>query len=258
MSLKLLLATAFTSLLTSPALSSIILRNPGNLSGWSNILHEHSGTVDQVTNVVYAGSTAIKVTQTYDSSGTYTGRYHSEVHSSRGYHRGETLFYGFAFRLSDTWEFDSGQSYNIGQWIADFSNTGCDDWKPSSMIWLDGNTLNTRVVSGNVCNSPPTTTYSNIATVTAGVWHTIVVQASWQSDTTGYYKLWFDGAKVLEKYNIKTTLDDDREFEWHMGLYANSWHDQGRMVGTQGFRQVWYDNLAIGTTYADVDPTQWS
>jgi hypothetical protein len=258
MSLKLLLTTALTSLLTAPALSSVILRNSGTLSGWDSILKEHDGTVDQVTNVVYAGSTAIKVTQTYDSSGTYTGRYHSEVHSSRGYQRGEELFYGFAFRLSSDWEFDSGQSYNIGQWIADFSNTGCDDWKPSSMIWLDGNTLNTRTVSGDICNSPPTATYSNIATVSAGVWHTIVVQANWQSDDTGYYKLWFDGDRVLAEFGIPTTLDDDRQFEWHMGLYANSWHDQSRMLGNQPFRQVWYDNLAIGTTYADVDPTKWS
>lgn len=255
MSLKTLLTTAATALLATPALATVILRNAGTVSGWSNILKENKGTVDQVTNIVYAGSTAIKVTQTYDPS--WTGRYHSEVHSTRGYHRGETGFYGFAFRLSDTWEFDD-QSYNLGQFIADFSDSGCDDWKPSSMIYLEGNQLNTRVVSGNICGPPVTTPYPNIATVSPGVWHTVIIQASWQSSATGFYKVWFDGVKVLEKYNIKTTLDDDREFEWHMGLYANGWHDDHHMVGSQGFRQVWYDNLAIGTTYADVDPTQWS
>ena len=62
----------------------------------------------------------------------------------------------------------------------------------------------------------------------------------------------------MEKYNIQTTIDDSREFEWHMGLYANGWHDDGGMKGTQGFRQVWYDNLAIGTTFADADPAQFS
>lgn len=64
MSLKALLTTALIALLASPTLSTIILRNPGTLAGWSNILREHSSTVDQATNIVYAGSTAIEVTQT--------------------------------------------------------------------------------------------------------------------------------------------------------------------------------------------------
>jgi len=242
-------------LLALPAAATPSFRNPGTLAGWDNILREHSGTVDEVTNVVYAGNTAIKVTQTYDPS--YTGRYHAEVHRGTGYKRGETGFYGFAFRLSDTWEFSPAQSYNIGQFIADFGDTGCDDWMPSSMVWLYGDQLYSRVKYGSICDQH-ITTYPNIATVTRGAWHRVEIQASWQSDSTGYYKIWFDGVKVLEKYNIQTTIDDSREFEWHMGLYANGWHDDGGMKGTQGFRQVWYDNLAIGTTFADADPAQFS
>lgn len=94
------------------------------------------------------------------------------------------------------------------------------------MIFLEGNQLTSRTVSGNICKSPPTVEYKNLASVTAGVWHTIVIQTNWQSDTTGYYKIWFDGVKVLQRFNIKTTLDDSREFEFHVGLYANGWHDQ--------------------------------
>lgn len=67
---------------------------------------------------MYAGTTAIKVTQTYDPN--YTGRYHAEVHRGTGYKRGNTGFYGFAFRVSDTWQFSPAQSYNIGQFIAEF------------------------------------------------------------------------------------------------------------------------------------------
>ncbi|KAL1873104.1 hypothetical protein VTK73DRAFT_1109 [Phialemonium thermophilum] len=227
--------------------------NSGTLSGWDNILKEHEGTVDQVTNVVYKGPTAIKVTQTYDPS--YTGRYHSEVHRHTGYKRGQTGFYGWAFRLSEDWQFSPAQSYNIGQFIADFTDTGCDDWMPSSMIWLQGNQLYSRVKQGSVCNQR-ITTFPNLGTVSAGVWHRIIIQANWQSDTTGYYKIWLDGVKVLEQYNIITTVDDDREFEFHLGLYANGWHDDGGMKGTQPFRQVWYDEIGMGTTFADADPDQ--
>jgi hypothetical protein len=74
-----------------------IFRNTGTRSGWDSINEEHSGSVQQVTNLVYEGSTALKMTQIYDPS--YTGRYHSEVTKNNVYKRGDTGFYGFAFRL---------------------------------------------------------------------------------------------------------------------------------------------------------------
>jgi len=41
------------------------------------------------------------------------------------------------------------------------------------------------------------------------------------------------------------------------GLYANGWHDSGSMTGTQGTRTVYFDQIGIGTTFADADPAQW-
>ena len=210
--------------------------------------------MQEVTNVVYKGTTAIKCTQVYDAS--YTGRYHSEVVKNGVYSRGGTGFYGFAFRLQSDWDFTS-QSYNLGQFIADFSDYKCDDYIPTSMVWLVGNQLYSRVKAGAVC-SPTTTQFPNLATVSAGAWHKVVIQASWKSDNTGYYKLWFDGTKVLEVYNIATTLADDRPFQFRAGLYANGWHDNGYIVGSQTTRQVWYDQIGSGSTFADADPDQWS
>jgi hypothetical protein len=234
--------------------ASQVFSNTGTTSGWDATNHEHSGTVQQVSNVVYQGTTALKMTQVYDSS--YSGRYHSEVVKDNVYKRGDTGFYGFAFRLQDDWQFSPAQSYNIAQFIADFTDTGCDDWMPSSMVWLVGNQLYTRVKQGTIC-AQKTQTFSNLATVTAGAWHKIVIQSSWKSDGTGFYKMWFDGVKVLEKLNIATTIADDRAFQFRVGLYANGWHDDKTMKGTQGTRQVWYDEIAAGTTFADADPDQW-
>ena len=76
-----------------------IFRNTGTRSGWDSINEEHSGSVQQVTNLVYEGSTALKMTQIYDPS--YTGRYHSEVTKNNIYKRGDTGFYGFDFDCTD-------------------------------------------------------------------------------------------------------------------------------------------------------------
>jgi len=252
MHVKLSWATAMLAL--GCAHATQIFSNTGTTSGWDSTNQEHLGSVQQVTNVVYQGSTALKMTQIYDSS--YSGRYHSEVVKNNVYKRGDTGFYGFAFRLQENWQFSPAQSYNIAQFIADFSDTGCDDYMPSSMVWLVGNQLYSRVKQGEICHQHEEI-WPNLATVSAGVWHKIVIQASWKSDGTGYYKMWFDGNKILEKYNIATTIDDSRAFQFRVGLYANGWKDEGTMKGTQGTRQIWYDEIAAGTTFADADPDQW-
>ncbi|KAJ5180879.1 hypothetical protein N7492_004089 [Penicillium capsulatum] len=66
-----------------------------------------------------------------------------------------------------------------------------------------------------------------------------------------------DGTKVLEKYNIDTTIADDRAFQFRFGSYANGWHDDKGRKGTQGTRQIWYDQIAAGSVFADTDPDQW-
>ncbi|KAI9163068.1 polysaccharide lyase family 20 protein [Paramyrothecium foliicola] len=231
--------------------------NSGTKVGWDQVFTEKSGTVDDVTNIVYEGSTALKMTQTFIPGAS--GRYHSEVRHYDGYQRGDELFYGFMFRLSENWEFQD-QSYNLAQFIANREGAGCggDDWMPSSMIWLEGDRLRSRFLSGRYrrgdCNRPMTGITFDTP-ITRGVWHKVIIQARWKSDNTGFYKIWLDGVKK-EHYDVATTTEDDFNFEFRIGLYANGWGDQGQMAGTQGFRQVWFDEIAIGTTFKDVDPDQ--
>ena len=78
---KQLLFTAF-AFLPFTAQATRIFYNSGTKSGWDYTTPEHQGTVDEVTNIVYKGPTAIKVTQTYDPN--YSGRYHSEVRRTQG------------------------------------------------------------------------------------------------------------------------------------------------------------------------------
>ena len=63
----------------------------------------------------------------------------------------------------------------------------------------------------------------------------------------------------LERFGIATTIADpaNRPFQFRVGLYANGWHDQGTMVGSQGTRSVYFDQIGVGTAFADADPNQW-
>lgn len=247
--------------------------NHGTLSGWSRPAPEAQGAVSEVTNVNFRPSTGLKMTQTYIPG--YQGRYHSEVVYPNGYKRGDTKFYGFAFRLSDAWEFAGGQSYNIAQWIADFGDTGCDDYSPTTMVYLRGSTLYSRVKTGQLLPGKPcppdnnksdcsgdkncqkTREFALQSGIEGGTWYRVVFQISWQSDATGQFKTWVNGTKVHEEYNIPTTLlDDRRTFSFRVGLYANGWYDDNHQNKDPGqtLRQVWIDEVGVGSEFKDADP----
>ena len=237
----------------------------GSFRGWDQYNHEDHGTVDQVDNVYLEGPTALKMIQTYDPS--WTGRYHSEAIKLNAYTIGNQGFYGFAFRLASDWDTTAGQTYNIAQFIADFTNdkhnTCNEDFLPSMMMWVEGDQLRTRRKGNNMCG-PWTTNYDyevyTVGTITPGQFYRVVIQANWQSTPTGFYKVWLDGVKKVEEYDIITTyIDEDKQhhFQFSVGLYANSWHDQHKLIG-QGTRQVWIDEVGIGSEFKDADSTQWA
>jgi hypothetical protein len=249
---------AATALFCSGAVLShatVLFHNTGTLSGWSGQNLDSPCSLSESTSQVYKGSTSIKAQVNYQGSG-YTGRYHAMVTKNSVYHPGDTGFYGFAFFLQSAWDFQN-QQYQLFQFIADFSDTGCDDFMPTTMVWIYGNQLNTRRKYGDACNQH-IQQYSNLATVSAGVWHRIVIQASWKTDSTGFLKLWFDGSKVLEQYNVATTISDskNRYYRMDVGIYANSWHDEKRCLGSTS-RYAYFDQVGWGTTFADADPAQW-
>src|SRR6185312_932721 len=253
--LKYCVLAATVSMACSAGHATVLFHNTGTTSGWDGQNLDPNCSISQSTSQVYKGTTSIKSQVVYNSS--YTGRYHAMESKNNVYHPGDTGFYGFAFYLMNAWQFQN-QQYQLFQFIADFSDTGCDDFMPSTMVWIYGNQLNTRRKYGTPC-AQQIQQYSNLATVSAGVWHRIVIQALWKSDSTGYLKLWFDGTKVTENYNLATTVSDseNRYFRMDVGIYANSWHDDGHMVGTQGTRYAYFDQIGWGTTFADADPAQW-
>jgi hypothetical protein len=250
------ISSVIVALLATPALSVRTWASNGSVNPWDQVYTEHDGTVDEVTNVYYVTPPALKMTQTYDAN--YNGLYHAEVFHYDGYQRGQTKFYGFAFRLQQDWQFSPAQGYNLAQFIADFTDLPCEEtYMPSTMIWIHGNQLQARVKHGSVCpvSAQVPVGFGNLATVTAGVWHRIVLEVAWRSDAPGVFNMWYDDVSVVSRSDLRTTVNDGRQFQFRVGLYANSWNSGYQ--GTQPFRQVWFDRIATGTTYADVDPAQW-
>lgn len=89
--------------LCAMAKATQIFRNTGTTAGWDDFVIENKGSVQEVTNVVYKGSTALKSTQVYDPA--WTKRYHAEAVMRDVYRKGDVGFYGFAFRLQEDWQF---------------------------------------------------------------------------------------------------------------------------------------------------------
>ncbi|OAG12673.1 uncharacterized protein CC84DRAFT_1227251 [Paraphaeosphaeria sporulosa] len=258
--------------------------NHGTTSGWPStwIDPNTKGYVENSTSAFYGKSQSLKFGQEYLGS-SYEGRYHAEKIYSNGYKRDEEKYYGFAFRLHSEWEFDP-QSYNLAQFGANFNDIkwngeSCDDFSPTTMIWLNQTKLFARtkhgqMIKGQKCppddqkwncdlgpNCQVTESFqlksetSSIGEIKAGVWYRLTFRVKWKSDDTGIFQAWLNGTQVADKSKLKTTLlDDHRDYEFRVGLYANSWHDEKKMVGSQPKRQLWIDEIGVGSTFADADP----
>ncbi len=232
----------------------------GGFTNWDGSNLDSPCAITQSTSVVYPGtSSSIKCQADYQGSG-YTGRYHAMKTHNSGYVYGDTGFYGFAFYLQSAWDFSGSQQYQLFQMIANYTgdskNTCGEGWQPSAMIWVQGNQLASRRNYGSDECHRTTQSYTGLATVSAGVWHRIVTQAHWTNDSTGYYKVWFDGTKVLELLNQAVTVNRPNQYRMDVGIYANSWHDQGFCTGSTQ-RIAWFSKVGKGTVFADADPAQW-
>lgn len=247
------LSFLFTLLSTPGVLSAQIFTNTGTLSGWGGQQTEHKGTLTESTTEFLDSPPSLVAEQTFDAS--YTGRYHSEVRLLNAYKHDDTRFYGFAFKLPADWQFDPAQSYDISQFIAPFDQ--CDTFMPTTMLWLEGTKLNTRLKSGSVCQQSTKKLPIDTVTVTAGEWHKVIMEVKWTPDATGHYRVFYDNELVVNEENVATTVAEDVPFQWRVGLYANGWHDDKGMRGTQGVRRVFYDKMAVATTKDEADPDLW-
>jgi len=248
---------ALLALAAAPVRATVFFENAGTTSGWSSTPSgEHNGSVTQVSSPTFKGTTAMRSRQIFDSS--YSGRYHAEAMVTNIGQQGQDRYYGATFFLPANWQFVN-QNFNFTQFGATFPNTSCGGTinKPTTMNWLFGTTLRTRVKYGTVC-APLVTEFVVTSSLTAGVWHRYVQRIRYANTNTGNFQTWLDGTIRVDRSSLATTVAENPAFRWSVGLYANGWHDDGGvMVGSQGTRDVFHDHYRIASTFAEADPDQW-
>src|SRR3954462_12016179 len=99
--------------LSSSARAEVLFQNPGNTKGWGSLFTQKAGTISEVSSPVYKGTTAVKTTQTYQTSDGKN--YHSEIIKRMAQLAGQDLYYGKALYLPPDWVFHS-QNVTFQQW----------------------------------------------------------------------------------------------------------------------------------------------
>ena len=126
---------------------------------------------------------------------------------------GRTGYYGFAFKLSPDWIFDSNR-ITLMQFMADFSDVDCGrhtekHWMPTVSVWVRNDKAYTRYRYGHPCDNfhnnvvHKITEEFKLGNVTPGVWHTVVFGIHWHRDKKGFFRAWYDENGPPSSYVLK-------------------------------------------------------
>jgi MYXO-CTERM domain-containing protein len=222
-----------------PARASLYFYNAGNTSGWSQLGPPENGGSIVDSLIAYDGSGG-SVESTCVYHGQDGTRYHSEPRWNGNWNTGTTYF-GYALYVAPDWAFSGPERHVTAQFgIASGPGKTPDDYQH----WIKGDLLQMGVNG---------TDYT-FGTMTAGQWHTVVMRFLYATNGQGQVQGWFDGQPVFEVDGISVMGGAaDGEALWALGLYEADWF--GGNVGPQTTRSVYNAKIAIGTTYADVDPS---
>ncbi|TQV91465.1 integral membrane protein [Cordyceps javanica] len=259
MSIKSLLVAVLALAGTGEA--KVTYYNSGVIKGWASMDKTHKGTVEEVKDISYKAKTSLKMTQTYDPK--YHKEYRSLVVCPSSYQRGDAFWYGFMVRLADDWQFVD-QPINILEFFSRRGVNGeqvnCGDFDMTgTTLWIQNDQLHGRHVGGkymgkdckqNIIDLP------NMAKIEPGKFHKIIFHVKWEDNGWGFSQWFVDGRKVVDKKDIATTVGGKWKFQFRVGASMPAWHDEGEMQGNQTVREIWFDEIAVGTEYKDVDPDQ--
>jgi hypothetical protein len=233
-------AALFAALaVTLPARASVYFYNAGNVVGWSQLGPAENGGSIVDSSIAFDGSGG-SVESTCVYHGQDGTRYHSEPRWNGNWNTGTTYF-GYALYVAPDWDFTGPERHVTAQFgIASGPGKTPDDYQH----WIKNNLLQMGVNG----------TDHTFGTMTAGQWHTVITRITYSTTGQGQIQGWFDGKSAFEVDAINVGGGSgDGEALWALGLYEADWF--GGMVGTQTTRSVYNAKIAIGTTYADVDPS---
>jgi hypothetical protein len=218
------------------ARAEVLFQNTGNTMGWGRLFTQKAGTITEVSSPVYKGTTAVKTTQTYQTSDG--GNYHSEIIKTRAHLAGQDLYYGHAVYLPADWVFHS-QNVTFQQWAPE------DPEAPWILMYIQGDRLR---LGGRGANGDKD---AGRVTGLRGTWIRFVTRIRMATD--GIFEVWINGEKTFSQSgNFRAQGPSMR---WSNGIYCTRWDTET----PTGPRQLtfWHDNLRIATTYEEADPATW-
>jgi hypothetical protein len=209
------------------------------LSGWYNNQHCCSYSVQQTTEQVKAGSSALRL-EIRSTDPQTSGAIRSEITLDSD-PLNQDRWYGFSMYLKDWVDDDAGE--HVFQWHPD-NSTGS-----ASMSLLTAGGRFTFATNNNGTTS--NNEYTDIGPVLSNQWVDFVIHIRWATDTTGLLQVWMNGNQVINKSNVKTAA---LASYFKLGINKFGWGTQASAV-TQ--RILYFDEVRVGNasaTYNDVAP----
>jgi uncharacterized membrane protein YgcG len=234
---RLVLVSIFTLAGAGGARAEVLFQNPGNTKGWDRLFTQKAGTINEVSSPVYKGTTAVKTTQTYQTSDAKN--YHSEIIKAKAHLAGQDLYYGHAVYLPADWVFHS-QNVTFQQWAPEQPEA------PWVLMYLQGDRL--RLGGRGAMGDKD----AGRVTGLRGTWIRFVTRIHMATD--GVFEVWINGEKTFsQRGNWRAHGPSMR---WSNGIYCTRW-DTETPTGPRELT-FFHDNMRIATTYAEADPATWS
>jgi ribosomal protein L14 len=213
--------------------------NSSYLTGWTNNQHCCNYSVQQTTEQIKAGSSALRLEvrstdpQTSSSIRSEITRSSDPLNIDR--------WYGFSMYLKDWVNDPAGE--HVFQWHPDNSSGSS-----ALSLWTSGGrftivTNNTGTSSGNV--------YNDIGPVLSNQWVDFVIRIRWSTSNTGLLQVWRNGTLVVNKIDVKTAAITN---SFKLGINKYGW---GIQTSTTTQRILYFDEVRVGNenaTYDDVAP----
>src|SRR4051794_17918729 len=207
------------------------------MTGWGSLFTQKAGTIMEVTSPVFKGTTAMKMTQTYQTSDGLN--YHSEAIKRMAQLAGQDLYYGQAVYLPTDWTFHD-QNVTFQQWAPENPEA------PWVQMFLQGEKI--RFGGRGAHGDKDVVGVGELR----GTWLRIVTRIHMATD--GLIEVWLNGKKVFsDSANYRAMGPSLR---WSNGIYCTRW-DTETPKGPRVLSFV-HDNLRIATTLEEADPDSWS
>merc|ERR1719240_2300328 len=159
--------------------------------------------------------------------------------------RGETQYYGLSVFLPTTWSFDNKPLADIlFQWKG---------FRGGPFIML------VQKHNGLYLRAPGRQQFEITRNVQLGEWHDIRLKIHWETNQSGVIELDYKTADLSDYARVISfegaTMDREAGGYLKWGIYKPVWKTNPEASAVSD-RSVWHDNIAVGSSWAEVDPSQ--